>query len=166
MKVCECSMKRFITSALCWCLCQTAAIIFHGKIHYSQMLQHHSQVEGDCQMKYFRCCKKHNPNLNSVKLNSYKTEFLLIGTKSKVNNFSLTVLWSIQALGVILNSTLSFHSHINSIIRSAHFHFRNIYWLRLSLSLLSASILVNILVISQIDYCNSLLVVLPHKSIR
>ncbi|KAK0149958.1 hypothetical protein N1851_009282 [Merluccius polli] len=52
-----------------------------------------------------------------------------------------------QSLGVILDSTLSFKSHINTTTNTT-------------------SILVHSLVTSRLDYCNSLLFGLPHKSLH
>ena len=110
-------------------------------------------------------------NSAAVKLN-----ILLIGTKttlSKTNicsiaiaNATMPVSTQVKSLGVILDSTLSFPSHINNVSRIAFFHLRNISRLHHALTQHSTEVLVNALVTSRIDYCNAILVGIPSKLIN
>ena len=73
---------------------------------------------------------------NFLKLNGEKPEMLLIGTKASFAlrfhsftrwRFLLSPSLQVKVSGVILDSTLSFTSHISSITWSAYFHLRHIH---------------------------------------
>lgn len=69
---------------------------------------------------------------NSLKPKRVESELLLVGMKStlsKANSLSLAVdscavfpCRQVKSLGVILDSSLSFHSHVNNMTQSALFH--------------------------------------------
>lgn len=98
---------------------------------------------------------------NYASFSSDKTPLLLVGTKSTLstaNSFSLTtdsatVSASLQlkSLGVILHSSLSFHSHISNIAHSAYFHWGNINGVGPSLTPHSTAVLVHSLITSHSD---------------
>ena len=68
-----------------------------------------------------------------------------------------------KILGVVLdsNSTLSFRPHIDSVVKICNFHIRNLYRIRNFINRDNLLSLVHSLIVSKIDYCNSLLVGLP-----
>ncbi|KAK5893970.1 hypothetical protein CesoFtcFv8_010712 [Champsocephalus esox] len=67
-------------------------------------------------------------------------------------------------LGVILDSTLSYHSHVKSVTKPAFYHLRNIARLRPSLSESVAETLVHAFVTTRLDYCNGVLFGVPNKT--
>ena len=87
---------------------------------------------------------KHWMTTNLLKLNSKKTELLVVATPALLKKVGDIVLLvdgvsicpspEVRNLGVILDSTLSFQSHIKSMTKSAFFHLRNISRLRPYLS--------------------------------
>ena len=112
---------------------------------------------------------------NLLKLNSKKTELMVMGPKAqleKVGHFLLQVDGcsispspEVRNLGIILDSTLSFQSHIKSVTKSAFFHLKNISRLCPSLSDSVAETLIHAFISSRLDYCNGVLFGLPNKSI-
>ena len=106
-------------------------------------------------------------NSNKLKLNPDKTEFMIIGTDNQRNILSkllpvnilgnyLYPSTSVRNLGVIFDSDLKFSKHVSSICSSCFYHIRDFSRVRRHLDTSAAIILVNALVSSRLDYCNSL----------
>ena len=105
-----------------------------------------------------------------------KTEIIFTGPPSLNNkiptNFTCEIAGSlikpsstIKNLGVIFDSNLSFHSHINSITKLAFFHLRRIAQLRPFNSISDAETVIHAFVTSRLDYCNALFIGLSASSI-
>ena len=77
--------------------------------------------------------------------------------------FSLLNVWD---LGVHFDSSLSFKGHINSLVRSCYYHTRNLYAIKDFLDRQSLLTLVHSLILSRVDYCNSLYIGLPNYLLR
>ncbi|XP_049330258.1 uncharacterized protein LOC111194348, partial [Astyanax mexicanus] len=109
-----------------------------------------------------------------LKLNPSKTDLLFIpGTTSLHNNISISFDNSLvtpsaeaRSLGVVMDDQLSFSSHIANLTRSCRFLLYNIRRIRLFLSQEATQVLVQSLVISRLDYCNSLLAGLPLRATK
>ena len=110
---------------------------------------------------------------NTLEMNEYKTEVLLVTAKRVVNlqhlpefmNINVTYIKfspSVRNLGVTLDSTLSLHQHVMNVCRVAYIELRRINIIRNLLSVDAVKTVVCSLVLSRLDYCNSLLVGLPH----
>ena len=109
---------------------------------------------------------------NKLKLNTDKTEVLVVGTERKLRSFNLTaisvagcrVLVSdkpISNLGVSFDRNLSMCNQVHRVVRSAYFHLRSIGLAQKMLTVAATKQLVQALVISHLDYCNSLLTGIP-----
>ena len=104
---------------------------------------------------------------NKLMLNTDKTEFLPIGTKSRINqvdsdsilvlNSNISFQESVKYLGVRLDQTLSMSDHIGDVCRSLFLSLRRIGTIRTYLSDRATSCLVNSLITSRLDFCNSAL---------
>ena len=73
---------------------------------------------------------------------------------------------SVRNLGVTLDSTLSLHQHVMNVSRVAYLELKRINSTRNLLSVDAVTTLVCLLVLSRLDYCNSLLVGLPQYLIK
>ena len=104
-------------------------------------------------------------NQNILKLNSSKTEFMIIGNSTQrkkvahifpveLLNQNFAEINSIQNLGVAFDP---FKKYVSNICRSAFYHVRDLRRIRIYLNKSTAISLANALVSSRLDYCNSLL---------
>ena len=112
---------------------------------------------------------------NKLKLNSDKTEVLLCSTDYKIKaiktpNINIAdecISFSSKAknLGVILNNTLSMDGQINSMVRILNLELRRISQMKSFLSQNSIKNVVTSLILSRLDYCNSLLVGITEEGL-
>ncbi len=107
---------------------------------------------------------------NFLQLNKEKTEVIAFGNKDevlKVNAYldsrGQTTKNQVRNLGVILETDLSFSSHVKAVTKSAYYHLKNIARIRCFVSSQDLEKLVHAFITSRVDYCNGLL---PKKSIR
>ncbi len=107
---------------------------------------------------------------NFLQLNKEKTEVIAFGNKDevlKVNAYldsrGQTTKNQVRNLGVILETDLSFSSHVKAVTKSAYYHLKNIARIRCFVSSDDLEKLVHAFITSRVDYCNGLL---PKKSIR
>ena len=108
---------------------------------------------------------------NKLQLNSEKTEAMLTGTRQKLSSISVNTLQldnttvplsdSVQSLGVVLDSTLSMENTISQTAKSCYYQLRRISSVRKYLSTEATVKLATSLILSRLDYCNSLLSGLP-----
>ena len=65
---------------------------------------------------------------------------------------------SVKNLGVVLDSWLSFRSHIDSIVKTYNFHIHNLYMIKDFVNRKNLVTLVHSLIVSKVDYCSSLFI--------
>ena len=108
---------------------------------------------------------------NMLKTNPGKTDILHFTSRFKKQPSSLETLTLANStigikpkaknLGIVMDKTLSFNDPINEIYKKASFAIRPIGHIRRSLPYDGLKMLVNSLVISRLDYCNSVLYGIP-----
>ena len=102
---------------------------------------------------------QHHHDYNSCMVSN---DFNMSGTRGERGKPSLEVC----NLGIILVSTLSFQSHIKSIIKTSFFHLKNISRLRQYLSDSVSETLILSFISSRLDNCNGVLLRLPDKALN
>lgn len=104
---------------------------------------------------------------NMLKLNQSKTEFFVAASSYylktlqdvslTIGDSSITPSSTIKNLGVVFDQTLSMSDHVRSVVKTVNFHLRNIYRIRRYITFDSCNHLVRSLILSRLDYANSLL---------
>ena len=72
----------------------------------------------------------------------------------------------VKTLGVTLDAELSMEQHVSAVVRSCFFHIRSLSKVRSYITYKAASSIAVCLILSKLDYCNSLLSGLPQKQIK
>ena len=130
------------------------------------------KIEGDDQraMKCLQDCVEDLSNCmatNHLKLNMDKTEFIIFASPHNIKSQNHLVLKvgdtssrpsdSVRNLGVNLDSTLSMDAHITGLCRTLNFQLHNITRIRRFLDKDTCHHVVRALILSRLDYANSLL---------
>ena len=115
-------------------------------------------------------------NSNNLKFNTHKTEAMPVDSTSRLESVdsecasigesSVPFKASVKCLGVHLDRTLSMQQHVSSISRASFLDHRRVASVRLYLSQSAAARLVAAMVISCLDYCNSVFTGLPADQIE
>ena len=112
---------------------------------------------------------------SKLKMNDDKTECMLIGTRQQLAKLSLdkitvgknsiSLSQNVKNLGTLMDCNLKFHKQINNLCKSSYYFLYNIRKIRKYLTKDLTATLVHALVISRLDYCNSILYGLPAYQI-
>ena len=104
---------------------------------------------------------------NKLQMNDDKTEAILFARKGlatehlpksiKIDDTAINFVPMLRDLGVTLDSSLSFNQHVMNTCRSAFLELRRIGLIRKYLTVDAAKTIVCSLVLSRLDYCNSIL---------
>ena len=105
---------------------------------------------------------------NGMLLNANKSDSVVVSTSAQANkipaNAVITVAGhaikpaiSLRSLGVIIDDRLSFKQHVSEVSRSCYYHIRAFRHIRHCLSYETSCAVSRCIVLSRLDYCNSLL---------
>ena len=110
--------------------------------------------------------------INLLKLNNGKTEFIILGNTATITKIShiniqigkdlVTPVDMVCNLGFFMDKYLKNKDHINRITSSTYNILRKVHQSRSLLAKNITKIIVQALVLSKLDYCNSLLLGLPE----
>ena len=112
---------------------------------------------------------------NFLKLNKNKTEFIILGLSQqlkKVGNITIKIgediipnVPAVRNLGMFLDAELKHTTHINKLTSSSFNTLHNISRVQCNFNQDTTKILVQAIILSKLDYCNSLLLGIPKYNI-
>ena len=113
---------------------------------------------------------------SKLKLNDQKMEVLLCGPPSRRESVPVDILLVgeasipfssvVKTPGVTLDVALSLDQHVSAVVRSCFFHVRSLSKVRSYTTRKAANSIAVSLILSKLDYCNSLLAGLPQTQIK
>ena len=109
---------------------------------------------------------------NRLNLNAAKTEVMWMGSAKSLKNLSppevvfadcvFPISSHMRSLGVIIDSAFSFSDYVTRVVNTCFYQLQQIRSVRRSLTIDSAHAIVRALILSGLDYCNSLLSGFPN----
>ena len=155
-----------------WCY-RRWNICFHCYVDYIQLYTAFDhKIPGDCDQAMERitlCISDINKWMlcNKLQLNQDKTEFFVVASPRVMDlvsnirlNIAVTIIKpsiSVKNLGVTFDSTMYMSIHISNLCKTVNFHIRNLWRIRRIIIQDACHHAVRALVLSRIDYANSLL---------
>ena len=73
---------------------------------------------------------------------------------------------NIKSLGVVFDQKLTFENHVKAVCRTCYFHIKSLRMLRPSLDTGTAETIGHSIIMSRLDYCNSLLAFTSKRNIH
>ena len=108
---------------------------------------------------------------NKLKCNAEKTEVIVFTPKNKtvnvtikIDNVEMKTSDCVRNLGVLDDRHMTLEQHVTKLCRAANYQLKRIGSIRRYLTCDATKSLVNSLVVSRIDYCNSLIYALRQHS--
>ena len=112
---------------------------------------------------------------NKLKLNEDKIEFFIASSPHHkqylqnvtlhVNDTSIKSVPTVRNFGVIFNDTMTMSQHVSTVCRSVNYHIRSIGKIRKYIDYDTCHAAARALVLSRLDYCNSLLNCITQKDL-
>jgi hypothetical protein len=142
----------------------------HGYADDLQLYDHCSTCDMDSLVQRMGTCIeaiRDWMSRNRLRLNSSKTEIIWLGSEKRLAKCSIRPLIisgsivqpasAVRNLGIIFDSAMSFSDHASQLAGRCYYYLRQIRGIRRSLTVDSCHALVRALILSRLDYCNSLL---------